>query len=311
MQYVTCNYCGRDDTQFINEGFDLLLNRPGQYRLVQCKNCDLIYQNPQLTRDELGEHYPADYLAYSNEETRTTYVEQISANHNHERKYQRIKKHHPRPGHILDVGCAAGEFLYVMSQHNWQTTGVELSESAAQYARDKLGLTVKLGTLIEARLPDNQFDVIVFWHVLEHVLDPKATLKEAARVLKPNGLLVLGLPNPDSIEAKLFKGAWRGWDQPRHLHLFTPSVIKRYVQELGFTITSLESFGGRLSGLLLSLEFKLKADGNYTEKHQRYLKWLYNLPLRLTLLPFFKLGEHFNKTTDMALFARYTNGKPT
>lgn len=305
MRYVNCNYCGYDDTRLVSEGADLLLNRPGQYRLVQCQNCNLIYQNPQLTRDELSQHYPDDYLAYQTDTTKLTRVEKVSASHNHERKYQHIKKHHPRPGHILDVGCASGDFLYAMKQHNWQTTGVELSTSAAQHAQEKLGLTVKIGTLLEASLPDNHFDVIVFWHVLEHVLDPKATLAEAARIIKPNGLLVLGLPNPTSIEARLFKSAWRGWDQPRHLHLFTPAVIEQYVQDIGFNQTKLESFGGRLSGLLLSQEFKLKADGRYTETQQRYLNWLYNLPLRLALLPFFKLGEHFNKTTDMAIFARY------
>ena len=137
----------------------------------------------------------------------------------------------------------------------WQVHGVEPNQSAADYAHRVLDLAVHAGTLEEAAYDDDMFDVVRLWDVFEHVIDPKGTLAEIARVLKPGGLLVMSLPNPTCLEARLFGAAWAGWDRPRHLHLFTPAVIDRYLAEAGMTTDSIEGFSARLSLTLLSVEY--------------------------------------------------------
>ena len=79
--------------------------------------------------------------------------------------------------------------------------GVERSGVAAQHARDQLGLTVDVGEFAELPLPEEGFDCVIFWHVLEHLRDPAAALRRSARLLTPGGLLVVAVPNLASWQA--------------------------------------------------------------------------------------------------------------
>jgi SAM-dependent methyltransferase len=271
MQAVHCNYCGQDNWQLVNEGPDLGLNRGGSFRLVCCRNCGLIYQNPQPTREELPQFYPDEYALYQTDTTGGSRVAELSQQHAMSRRCQRVLRHVPTPGVVVDVGCATGQFLQAMVQQGWQAVGVELSEYAADHARNA-GLDVHTGTLEEASLPASQFDLVTLWDVFEHVLDPQETLAEIGRVLKPGGFVVIHTPNPTCLEARLFGSNWIGWERPRHLHLYTPDVLRAYLQDAGFELVSIESFSGRLSVTLLSVEYALKARGMPEAKWRPWLK---------------------------------------
>jgi SAM-dependent methyltransferase len=306
MKEVACNFCEADDAELVNRGPDLLLQKPGDFRLVRCRRCGLIYQNPQLSWEELTPHYPDDYLPYQVDEValleRTTSLAQMSRNQALDRLRARVISRRPEPGRLLDVGCAAGSFLLAMGQKGWQAQGVEPAANAAAAARKK-GLDVFTGKLEEAAYPNASFDVVTLWDVLEHVADPLATLQEVARILRPGGLLVFSLPNPDSVEARLFGANWVGWERPRHLHLIPLKLAPAYLTKAGLRFTGVESFSGRLSLTLLSVEFALKARGTPETKWRRWLDLAYNLPLRLATWPLYKVGERFNLTTIMTLFA--------
>ena len=305
MVYVRCNYCEQDDSDLVNEGPDLLLNRPGHYRLVRCRNCGLIYQNPQPTREELPNLYPDEYEPFQRGIVgeQASAMERFHRRHEMERRYKRIRRHMPQPGRLLEVGSSTGLFLATMREQGWQVTGVELSGYAAEFTRQTYGIEVATGTLEETRFPDNAFDLVALWDVFEHVLDPKATLAEIARILRPGASFVASLPNPTGFEAKWFGSDWLGWDRPRHLHIFTPQVMENYLRDAGFGLTSVESFNGRLGVTLMSLEFRAKAQQVPEAVWQRRSQWLYTLPLRLATLPIYKLAEAFNKTSIMTVFA--------
>jgi 2-polyprenyl-3-methyl-5-hydroxy-6-metoxy-1,4-benzoquinol methylase len=307
MQSVTCNYCGVDNSVLVNYGPDLLLNLPGDFYLVRCLNCDLIYQNPQLTIGELSNHYPKEYLPYREDiRKEKSALRRLDQSYGLARTCRRVIQHHPQTGRLLDVGCATGLFMNAMRQRGWEVTGVDLSPYAAQYARRNFNLEVEVGTIEDIAYASDTFDLVTLWDVLEHVPDPRATLKEIARVLKPEGMLALSLPNPVCIEARLFGSYWVGWDRPRHLHLFTPAVLARYLQDSGFELISLQSYSGRLGLTLLSLEFYLKAKGIPEKRWRHWLKLLYNWPLRMATWPVYRLGEIYNQTTSMTAFARLT-----
>jgi len=305
MKHVNCNYCGAADTDLVNHGPDLLLNQPGDYRLVRCRQCGLIYQNPQLTLEELGNHYPQEYSPYKKDmrDEKST-IRRLDTQYGLSRRCKLLMKYTLQPGSILDIGCATGLFLNAMQQHGWQSTGVELSPYAAEYARQQFQLKVKTGTVEKANFPDNSFDVVTMWDVLEHVIDPKATLFEIARILKPGGLLALSLPNPTCPEAHIFGSSWVGWDRPRHLHLFTPIVLEKYLNMTGFHLEKIESLGGRLGLTLLSLELVLKARHIPEKKWRPWLRLIYTGPVRIATWPVYRLGELANKTTVMNVFAR-------
>lgn len=297
MQEIACNYCQSQDTELVNEGPDLLLNKPGLFRLVRCRRCGLIYQNPQLSQAELMAHYPDDYLPYQRDDY--SYLQ----DHALTRLCQRVIDRHPQKGILLDVGCATGSFLKGMKAQGWEVAGVELSPFAAEQARAS-GLDVHTGTLESAAYPADSFDVVTLWDVLEHVTDPKQTLAEIARILRPGGLLVTSLPNPTSFEARLFGGSWLGWERPRHLFLFTPALIEAYLQNAGLQMTGIESFNGRLRLTLYSLEFYCKARQIPETRWRPWLRLAYTLPFRVLTWPVYRLLEWANKSTVMTVFAQ-------
>lgn len=304
MKHIVCNFCDRDDTELVNHGFDLLLNKPGDFYLARCRHCGLIYQNPQLSMEELEPHYPDDYLPYQSDKANPGLrAKQVMQDRGIARFCDRIMRHRPEPGRLLDVGCSTGNFLYAMQQRGWNAQGVEPSSYAAEQARQVFGLDVHTGVLETAVYPDNSFDVVTLWDVLEHVPDPKGTLAETARILKPGGLLAFSSPNPDCVEARLFGGNWVGWERPRHLHLIPPSLVERYVESVGLRMKGIESFNGRLSLTLLSVEFAFKARGIPESKWRSWLRFVYNPITRVLVWPVYKAGESLNKTTNMTVFA--------
>lgn len=312
MIEVTCNYCGTDDADLVNQGPDLLLNRPGDFRLMRCRHCGLIYQNPRLTLEELPSYYPEEYQPYRQDiDAQDSALQRFDAQFGLNRRCRQLIRHHPQPAQLLDVGCATGLFLNTMRQYDWQVTGVELSPYASEYARRTFGLEVITGTLESAQLPNNAFDVVTLWDVLEHVVDPKITLKEISRILKPGGLLALSLPNPTAFEASLFGASWVGWDRPRHLHLFTPAILKNYLQDAGFQLEAIESLGGRLGLTLLSAKMLCRSRNISDNKSLPILNFIYNIPFRLVSWPFYRIGELMNRATVMTVFAHVSNSQPS
>jgi len=121
-----------------------------------------------------------------------------------------------RTGRALDVGCGDGSFLHTLMHEGWDVVGTELSESIATTAKRRLGDKVRVGPIEQADLPGASFDLVTFWHVLEHLDDPLTALAEARRLVKPEGCVVVAVPNLDSLQAQIFKHDWLHLDVPRH-----------------------------------------------------------------------------------------------
>ena len=114
-----------------------------------------------------------------------------------------------------------------------QTCALPIS-AAARYAREVLGLPVFQGELLDAKFPSESFDAVLFQHSLEHVLSPSLELREAYRILKSSGLLVVMVPNAASVDARLFGPWWVARDLPRHLYHFTPRTAAAMLAKAGF-----------------------------------------------------------------------------
>lgn len=139
-------------------------------------------------------------------------------------------------GKVLDVGCASGLFLACARDHGWEPWGFDVSEWACQFARDKLNLAnIACGpSLTEVNLPQNYFDAVTLWHVLEHTPNPIVELLTIRNLLKPEGRLIIQVPNFGSFQARLHKERWRGLDLPYHLFHFTSYTLERVADEAGF-----------------------------------------------------------------------------
>lgn len=143
-------------------------------------------------------------------------------------------------GTLLDVGCGSGEFLQRMRDTGWRVLGTEPDPNAAARLQDRLGFRV-FSNVGEVEAQPERFDLITLSHVIEHVPDPLATLRQLARLLKPGGRLVITTPNAKGFGASLFGRFWRGLEPPRHFNVFTPESLSEALVGAGLRVETLRT----------------------------------------------------------------------
>jgi SAM-dependent methyltransferase len=141
---------------------------------------------------------------------------------------------------LLDLGCGDGSFLFLAGRHGWDCTGIEVNPAAVDAAR-AAGLNVLLGDLASAPLGPTKFDVVRLWHVLEHVPEPVELLGQVRARLRPDGVLVVGVPDFGSPVRRVFGPRWSGLQLPYHLHHFDRSTLRRTLEAAGFEIVRLRN----------------------------------------------------------------------
>ncbi len=226
----TCPLCSSENICHHFDVRDDFLTKE-KFSIYICKDCGFRFTNPRPESENLASYYCSDeYIAHSN--TRRGLVAniyQVVRNFTIRRKVQYLAVKREQ-GHILDIGCATGEFLHAFTKRGWHATGVEPDRNAATFARTKYGLNVFPEEQIE-KFSDSTFDIVSMWHVLEHVENFHQRIKEIKRILKPEGILVIAVPNPNSYDAIDYGSFWAAWDVPRHLSHFSQSNMKRLCSE--------------------------------------------------------------------------------
>lgn len=290
MESVTCNFCGAEGSEPIATVPDLLLERLSvKATLVRCTRCGLVYQNPRPTLTEMGQHYPPEYEPYADHaaQPKRNWLLQKAIQHGTNKRCRFVTRH-KKAGKLLDVGCAMGGFLLGMrQQRDWTVAGVEVNEAVAHAAQERHGLDVFAGTLEEAHYPDAAFDAVTMWDVLEHLHDPLASLQEIHRILRPDGVVVIRVPNLASWDAGLFGRTWAGLDAPRHLYIFTPVSLSALLEKAGFQVVEHSCAIGSYMTFVLSIRFWLTARGAPTKTKEGIMKALYHPVARLLSAPLF------------------------
>ncbi|MGB9872141.1 MAG: class I SAM-dependent methyltransferase [Anaerolineae bacterium] len=247
LEWVDCDFCGGSRTTPVFAIRDLKLGLPGEFHLVRCDGCGLLYINPRPTWGALQEYYPEYYPSFIQFNSSKNPWDGVV-------RRCRIVSSYQNGRRLLDVGCGTGAFLKEMSRFGeWELYGVEPLSVPAQIAREQGNIKIFQGTLLESDFSSEFFDVVTWWDVLEHVPNPRACLRETFRILKPGGWLFVQTPDPGSWEARLFGPHWIGWDTPRHLYLFSRPVLIRQLEKTGFRIIRVGSFAGNISTVCKSL----------------------------------------------------------
>lgn len=141
-----------------------------------------------------------------------------------------------RPGRVLDVGCATGDFLLVARERGWDTLGVDPSPAREQAMA--AGVRMVGRTIDDADVAPHSIDLITFWDVLEHLPDPVASLRRARELLTPGGLVAATVPNAGSAVARLSGPRWFGYKTAgEHLQFFSAVTINRCFVTAGFDVT--------------------------------------------------------------------------
>lgn len=257
-ELTPCPSCGRDTAQPFHNGKDRLFGVEGEFCLVQCDVCRLIYLNPRPVLSSIGHLYPDRYSPYESGDRKQISLRRFIRTLFMKKRMKTIDRIRrlKRDDRLLDVGCGAGLFLAVVRDHRRvQTTGVELNGGVAARCRTQHGLDVRGGTLLEQQFPDGAFDVVTMFHYFEHESEPLLVLRETRRILQPDGLLVIEVPNAGGALARVFKGYWFGMDVPRHLVNYTPETLAATLRSGGFEISEI-SFHA-VAFLIMSLLIRL------------------------------------------------------
>ncbi|MFM9028707.1 MAG: class I SAM-dependent methyltransferase [Bacteroidota bacterium] len=230
-----CPVCSGNDFKKHLECRDYTVSQE-LFQIQSCSTCGFLFTNPRPGKSEIGKYYQSSaYISHTNSSKGLfNKLYKVVRNRAIEEKIALIKGFLKKEETIrlLDIGCGTGEFLAGAGAKGWNVVGVEPNQDAAEMGRKNHGLAIHDENWLDAAL--GTFDVITMWHVLEHVHDLDTRLKQLARLLGAEGLLIIAVPNNTSADSKEFKEHWAAWDVPRHLYHFSPESIKRLMLRYGF-----------------------------------------------------------------------------
>jgi SAM-dependent methyltransferase len=283
-----CVWCNSLSAERVLERRDRLGEHMFDY--FRCCQCGLIRLYPGVSLAEKDAYYPPTYEAYR--EQRGHWLARLGQRWYWSRRVHAVHRFRPPPGNVLDVGCATGGYLVMMQARGWQVSGIEPNLEAAARARQRLGpQAVCRKHLEEAQYPADTFDLITLWDVLDHVQNPLEALRKVKIWLRSEGLLVVGVPDPGSWDARVFGDAWLGWDAPRHLYVFPERTLLAILEEIGFQAIATGCWYGSYGSLVASLEYVLQerlAPSNL----RRLLRRVIALRVwRYLCWPYFRLAE--------------------
>ena len=234
-----CPWCGSDKAQINLWLKDEFLTKE-DFHICECLSCGLLYTMPRPNKDKIGAYYKSEEY-YSHQENKKGFIPKV---------YEAVKKVNLKykyklatngitKGKLLDIGCGVGDFLHTAEEHGWDCTGVEPSEDAKAIARKRIKANIMASEDLE-QIPDATFDLITMWHVLEHVDDLKWQVEQLQRLIKPQGRIVIAVPNHKSYDAQFYKELWAAYDVPRHLSHFDKITITKIFKSKGLALKKTE-----------------------------------------------------------------------
>jgi SAM-dependent methyltransferase len=298
---MICNVCNSSQSEILFQAQDYEHGIPGTWTIVRCSACGLVAQDPLPAPTEIASFYPASYSAYNSDTIISWMSEAVFA-----QDARRISRLMPKGACILDVGCGNGRALLAMRRWGFRRlAGLEIDAAAAQRARES-GLDVRCGELSNTDFPDGSFDLIRMGHVIEHVLDPMATLHRAYRLLKPGGILMGETPNTDCLDCRIFKKYWGPLHIPRHIFIFDDRNLRQALHRASFVDIETR-FGLRTVGWSAGVQNLLADRAGLSIPPSGRVPW-YSVLIAI-FLPLTLIQAVVSKTATVAFRARKPGGR--
>jgi SAM-dependent methyltransferase len=232
-----CDLCGRGDPRnlFQIEGL----------QFMECRKCGVVYTYPSPAEDQLASVYHDGYiLGLPGGEALDKQPEWIINPISWEATRVRCATEGTTAGRVLEIGCATGRFLALLKQRGWEVWGVEFNANAAAVASKLLKANVFAGDFMKANLPDQYFDVVTLFHVIEHTLHPRDNVQKMHDILKKGGRLVLETPDFGSRNARKLGLKWPHIKPGEHLYYFSERSLRNLLEGSGFRVEKVRRCGG-------------------------------------------------------------------
>jgi SAM-dependent methyltransferase len=207
--------------------------------LVRCGGCGFLFA-PVRPADELHRLYTTEYFdAYPGGRA----YDADEAQRRHEAAVRlRWLQGYARSGRLLEVGSASGWFLGHARDAGFVVEGVEPAAEVANAAAERWGVRVQAATAEGAALPTGELDVVVAWHALEHIAAPAGVLERLRAALRPGGLLMIEVPNVESVASRAHGASWFHLDLAHHVGHYAPSTLAELLRRTGFTPVQVDTF---------------------------------------------------------------------
>ncbi len=294
--------CNSTQLQTLYKLRDRMFDASGIFQCKKCTFCGLVFLDPQPGSDTLRKHYPSRRYFAHTQEGKTGFFGKI-------REYVISHIYQPtllskflmaltntsfaipqyqKNGKVLDLGCGTGDILVLLKNLGWDVYGIDIDKNATQIAKERGLKNVQVGTYkaVES-YPDNYFDAIRLYHVIEHVDDPLVCLQLLSKKLKPGGELLLATPNFNSPVRSIFGVYWGSFDSPRHLFLFTPLTLRRAIERYKLSVASIKYTSAL--GIAGSMQYV------FDELTKRKGNFFANLPIIFAFYPIELLFDKVNR----------------
>lgn len=199
-----------------------------EFELIYNREFDFLETSPQPSPEKLPGYYESeDYISHTDSKRNLfEKVYHVVKRKSLKRKLNIINSCSDEEKSLLDFGCGTGDFLKIAKQDKWSVSGIEPNNQAREIANSKTNNAVFNSEHL-LKLKSESFDVITLWHVLEHLPKLEDHLSIFKNLLKPNGTLIIAVPNFKSYDAKVYKNYWAAFDVPRHLWHFSRMSINK------------------------------------------------------------------------------------
>lgn len=272
MECVDCILCNINDTH--------LLVKKASFNVVKCNKCDLVFINPRLDQNELNSLYNDDGSLIEE----IPGIDQRKIIHD---KYKRkkfeiaiklLRKHEKNSMKIFDLGCSKGIFLDMVEKVGWIPYGSDVNHKQVTENQKRYGDRVKLQAGKRIDCPDQYFDAITLFDSIEHMTEPVDTLREAARVMRNDGVVVVSTPNIDGLFPKLTYflfgktiGAWEHPEPPRHVYQFSKKTLSMALKKAGLEVVDYENFENDIPYTVGELENSIVNALKKNDNEEKYL----------------------------------------
>lgn len=219
------------------------------FRIFKCSECGL--ESTKIGEAELDDYYPKDYTPHTIAkredyscfakvyEQYLTGIESLLGLP----EFEDFVASQTEEGILLDVGCGSGALMNKLDSRGFKVSGVDVADASREVVHERYGYDIDVGFLPELAYEEDIYDVVTFEHSFEHIDQPEKYVQTVREILRPNGRVVLELPNPQSVAARVFSEYWVEREAPRHVYNWPPKALIKLFEKYNFQVESIKHSG--------------------------------------------------------------------